>query len=191
MKEYRATIKVRNNLILTAIEQAGGVIGGKWCKANGLCYNTINHLINMTVSPITAHGDLSTQASRLCEVLGKLPEDLWTNEQIRPLERNFSELNLSRDEVALLMHEGETTYLLDDEVERDDQARMIEASLSKLPPRSAAVLRMRFGLGGEEPKTLKEIGTLYGVCSERIRGIEAKALCKLRHPGRHKLRELL
>ncbi len=43
---------------------------------------------------------------------------------------------------------------------------------------------MRFGLVGGEPKTLEEVGKVYGVTRERIRQIESKGMHKLRHPSR-------
>jgi RNA polymerase primary sigma factor len=52
--------------------------------------------------------------------------------------------------------------------------------LDRLEPREAAVLRLRFGLGGEEPRTLKEIGDLLGLTRERVRQIERDSLRKLR-----------
>jgi RNA polymerase primary sigma factor len=52
--------------------------------------------------------------------------------------------------------------------------------LDRLDPREAAVLRMRFGLDGGEPRTLKEIGDCLGLTRERVRQIEAKALTWLR-----------
>ncbi|MGH8513365.1 MAG: sigma factor-like helix-turn-helix DNA-binding protein, partial [Gammaproteobacteria bacterium] len=42
----------------------------------------------------------------------------------------------------------------------------------------------RFGLTGEEPLTLEQVGQLFGLTRERIRQLEAKALAKLRHPSR-------
>jgi RNA polymerase primary sigma factor len=45
------------------------------------------------------------------------------------------------------------------------------------------VLELRYGLSGDEPRTLEEIGDLYGVTRERIRQIEKKTLAKLRHPS--------
>jgi len=62
----------------------------------------------------------------------------------------------------------------------------IEEVLESLDEREGKVLSLRFGLMGETPKTLEEVGKIFNVTRERIRQIEAKALRKLRHPSRRK-----
>ena len=54
--------------------------------------------------------------------------------------------------------------------------------LDDLDDRERGILELRYGLGGEEPCTLEEIGARLGVTRERIRQIEKKTLAKLRHP---------
>ena len=56
--------------------------------------------------------------------------------------------------------------------------------LDTLSEREAGVVSMRFGLGDGQPKTLDELGKVYGVTRERIRQIESKTMSKLRHPSR-------
>lgn len=63
----------------------------------------------------------------------------------------------------------------------------IDEVLSALSDREAKVLEMRFGLRGQKPMTLEEVGREFGVTRERIRQIEAKALRKLKHPSRRKM----
>jgi RNA polymerase primary sigma factor len=64
--------------------------------------------------------------------------------------------------------------------------------LDTLSDREKKVLELRFGLHDGNPKTLEEVGKIFGVTRERIRQIEAKALRKLRHPSRaKKLRDYL
>ncbi|OKL45976.1 RNA polymerase sigma factor [Boudabousia liubingyangii] len=60
----------------------------------------------------------------------------------------------------------------------------LQQVLGTLSEREAGVVRMRFGLGDGQPKTLDEIGKVYGVTRERIRQIESKTMSKLRHPSR-------
>ena len=64
--------------------------------------------------------------------------------------------------------------------------------LETLAPREAGVIKMRYGLEDGQPKTLDDIGRVYGVTRERIRQIESKTMSKLRHPSRSQtLRDFL
>ena len=64
--------------------------------------------------------------------------------------------------------------------------------LETLSPREAGVIKMRYGLEDGQPKTLDDIGRVYGVTRERIRQIESKTMAKLRHPSRSQtLRDFL
>ena len=75
---------------------------------------------------------------------------------------------------------------------QDDNKNMLLDVLGTLSPREKEVMVLRFGLEDDQPKTLEEIGSVFGVTRERIRQIEAKALRKLRNPIRSKmLRECL
>ncbi len=63
---------------------------------------------------------------------------------------------------------------------------MTEQVLNTLTPREERIIKMRFGLEDGTEHTLEEVGQNFGVTRERIRQIEAKALRKLRHPGRNR-----
>lgn len=65
-----------------------------------------------------------------------------------------------------------------------DQLR--DNMLEFLTPREERVLRLRYGFDDDKPRTLEEVGKIFGVTRERIRQIEAKAIKKLRHPSRTK-----
>jgi len=60
----------------------------------------------------------------------------------------------------------------------------IDKTLDSLPDRERKVIEMRFGLDGDQPRTLEEVGRAFGVTRERIRQIESKTMSKLRHPSR-------
>jgi RNA polymerase primary sigma factor len=60
----------------------------------------------------------------------------------------------------------------------------LQSVLQTLSEREAGVVRLRFGLTDGQPRTLDEIGQVYGVTRERIRQIESKTMSKLRHPSR-------
>jgi RNA polymerase primary sigma factor len=65
-----------------------------------------------------------------------------------------------------------------------DQLKQVLLTLSE---READVVRLRFGLTDGQPRTLDEIGRVYGVTRERIRQIESKTMSKLRHPSRSRV----
>jgi len=66
------------------------------------------------------------------------------------------------------------------ELIRSSFVEKIQAMVAELDEKEREVIRMRFGLDGEEPRTLQEIGEALGLSRERIRQIESKAKEKLR-----------
>jgi len=88
-----------------------------------------------------------------------------------------------KDERNLSPEEFATNEMLKDE---------ISEVLLTLTEREEKVIRLRFGLEDGKPRTLEEVGQMFGVTRERIRQIEAKALRKLRHPSRsRKLKDFM
>lgn len=77
-------------------------------------------------------------------------------------------------------------YSVEEIITSMDLRNSLEEILNILDGRSKDIIIKRFGLNGQEPMTLEEIGEIYNVTRERIRQIESKALRKLRHPSRTK-----
>jgi RNA polymerase primary sigma factor len=68
----------------------------------------------------------------------------------------------------------------------------VKSALDVLSDREAEIIKLRFGIDGNEPQTLEEVGKRFNITRERVRQIEAVALKKLAHPGRSKiLKDLL
>jgi RNA polymerase primary sigma factor len=65
----------------------------------------------------------------------------------------------------------------------------VEDALSSLKEREAKILRLYYGLDGQEPMTLEEIGSILGITRERVRQIKEKALVRLRHASRARFLE--
>ena len=101
--------------------------------------------------------------------------DVWS------LDASFRE-----DEDHSLMHvlADESQQTPDTEVVEESVRDQVKSVLGSLDPRECEVLRLYFGLGGEEPLTLEEIGVRFSLTRERVRQIKEKALRRLRHPRR-------
>jgi len=114
-------------------------------------------------------------------------------------------MRISQEPVSLEMPVGEEEntelgdFIEDETIPAPDDAtsqhllrEQIRSMLDALSERERSVLEMRYGLQDGKPRTLEEVGKAFGVTRERVRQIEAKALRKLRHPGRsRKLRDFL
>lgn len=126
------------------------------------------------------------------------PEEIAAKMQI-PLEKVRKVLKVVREPISLEtpIGEEEDSHLGDfiedkgiqspsDSAISMNLAEHTRRALSTLTPREEKILRMRFGIGEKSEHTLEEVGQGFKVTRERIRQIEAKALSKLRHPGRTK-----
>jgi len=144
---------------------------------------------------------LAKASATMLKTLGREPTALELSEQTGvPLERVELALKAAPDLVSLSAAIGEDDGELGDLVADDSSEAPFDAAarslartdllelLEHLSSREREILSLRFGLAGDDPLTLDEVGRRYNVTRERIRQIEAKALTKLRHPcsARHR-----
>lgn len=137
---------------------------------------------------------------KLTQGLGREPtiEEISEDSEL-PIEKIREIYRISQDTTSLATPVGddEDSFLGDfiedvtqpspyESTSKELLRESIEDALEALDPREAEVLSLRFGLNGGDPKTLEEVGKIFGVTRERIRQIEAKAIRKLRHPARRK-----
>ena len=150
----------------------------------------------------TLHRIAKYRAARL-QKLGRepTPDEIARGLDLTPEEVERT-LTLTRSPVSLdsPIVPGEDGRLIDYIPDRMSQGpdertyeRLLTESLRKvlgtLAEREARILRLYFGLGGEEPRSLEEIGELLGVTRERVRQIKEKALGHLRHASRRRVLE--
>ena len=144
---------------------------------------------------------LSKASATMLKTLGREPTpDELAEETGLPVERVRVALHAAPDLVSLSASIGDDDAELGDLLADDNAEAPFEAAalslaredlhtlLDYLNPREREILTLRFGLHGDQPLTLDEVGRLFNVTRERIRQIEAKALTKLRHPcsARHR-----
>jgi RNA polymerase sigma factor (sigma-70 family) len=197
MEEFNLKVTVRNNLVLTAINNSGYTNLAKFAKDNRLSLGLLYDTINLKRPPMLQTGEFSPFAMKLMETLGACPTDLWTNEQLTmKLKRNTSYRELGTEELQKCLQSSARSLIgldyCEQEAEEQEAEEIIEGMVDSLTPREARVLRLRFGLDGEDEHTLEEIAKKIGFTRERVRQVEAKALRKMRNPSRSKiLQELL
>jgi len=120
-------------------------------------------------------------ASELDVPVEEVRETLLCGRAVRSLDATFNE----EEDSSLL-------DILPDDKQESPESRVlkgclrgqIDSALGSLVGRESEILRLYFGLDGEEPMTLDQIGSRFGLTRERVRQIKEKALHRLRHPSR-------
>ena len=156
--------------------------------------------------PLNRAGALHRIGKRSSALLQELGREPTAEEIAEELDISESEvertLALSQSHLSLdaPLTPGEDSRLLDylpdqfspapdDETYERALSVTIEEALSTLKEREAKILRLYFGLDGQEPMTLEEIGSLLGITRERVRQIKERALVRLRHASRARFLE--
>jgi RNA polymerase primary sigma factor len=150
--------------------------------------------IRLPVHVVDKVAHIRRTSMKLQEILGREPDDdeiageLGTSPQrvrqyraaaVAPmsLDAPLGEDDSHRISDVIQDERAETPY---QELEGKTSGDLVHEMLSRLEPREAAILNLRFNLGGEREETLEEIGKRFGVTRERIRQIQQSALKKLR-----------
>jgi RNA polymerase primary sigma factor len=146
----------------------------------------------------------------LLHKISRMSQQLSSEEKDEPdLEEIAAALDVSIEEVRETVLSGRKAYSLDKEFEEDDERslmktlvdasqeapdanilrtttqRQLDSVLDSLDKREQRIVRLYFGLDGDEPLTLEQIGAMMDLTRERIRQIKERAFSKLRHPSRY------
>ena len=120
-------------------------------------------------------------AQQLEVSVDEVKETLLSGRSVRSLDASFQE-DEEQSLLDVLPDDSQESPEMD--VIRDCMRGQIENALSGLVNREAEIIRLYFGLKGEEPMTLDQIGSRFCLTRERVRQIKEKALLRLRHPSR-------
>ena len=130
-------------------------------------------------------GKMPPEPEALAEQLGVAVEMIQdTLEGTRPVVSLDAPFSDDEDGCLLGVLADANQKAPDAGVVEDSMREQIESVLDSLAEREAQVLRLYFGLGGEAPMTLEQLGVRFNLSRERIRQIESKALSRLQHPRR-------
>ncbi|MBR2467660.1 MAG: RNA polymerase sigma factor RpoD [Clostridia bacterium] len=156
--------------------------------------------IRIPVHMVETIHKLSRVSKQLMQELGRDPSIAEIAEKMGISEQRVSEIQkIAQDPVSLESPVGEEDeskigdFVEDDNLKspaesaaQDILKAQLLAVIETLTPREQKVIRLRYGLDDNHPRTLEEVGKEFNVTRERIRQIEAKALRKLRNPNRSK-----
>lgn len=180
MKEYRIEAKIKNNIILKRIEETGCKSVADFCKKNKLDQSQIGELINLKESPLTTGLRWKERVKKLADILGCLPEDLFSEEQkTMELSTNKKHIEMERKQLEYALENP--GYLIENMspekiCQKEDQKQFLENVLSSLTEKQRKVIEMRFF----EELTLEECAKHFKVTKERIRQIEYKGMRRIR-----------
>jgi RNA polymerase primary sigma factor len=162
--------------------------------------------IRIPVHMIETANRITKVTRELVQEIGREPTHIEIAERLKiPVEKVIGILKMSREPVSLEtpIGEEEDSHLRDliedkamlsplDSAMQGDMKKKIDRILCTLTPKEEKIIRRRFGIGGDAPHTLEEVGLEFDVTRERIRQIEVKAIRKLKHTSRSKwLREFI
>lgn len=150
--------------------------------------------IRLPVHMVDKISRMRRTSMRLQEELGREPTDEELGQELGKTARSIARMRTAAIRPASLDapigEDGTESFgeVVEDEraespyeqLESKTMARMLEEMVKTLTPRETTILRARFGLDGEDPQTLEDVGMTLGVTRERVRQLQQTALAKLR-----------
>lgn len=185
-KDYALQIRVRNNLLLTAIREEGYPSVLAFCRNHDLHPSRVGEYIALKEAPTALNGQWKSSFLKIATALRRLPEDLVPKaNRERALKKNSVEVEVSGQELVQVTAQLHLKALNPQKaMERKELVDGLQQALSCLSKRERQIIAERFGLEDGRERTLEEIGEKLGVSGTRIQQLEYRALRKLRHPER-------
>ena len=182
MSDYRVRISIRNERLLSAIENAGYASARQCSIANGYPETYVGQLVSGTRKPLNSTTGKPTEfCKEICKILGKNIEDCFTPRQLKGFKKSSYQVKVDEKELKQLVsnHKNEGQTLLESDLDR----KISEVLSVRLTPRQEKMIRMHFGLGKYKEHTKTEIAKYYNLSRDRIGQILDKAISKLQHVG--------
>ena len=180
MSDYRVRISIRNERLLSAIEEAGYPSARQCSIANGYKDYVVGNLVSGVIKPLNPTTGKPTEfCKEILKILGKNIEDCFTPRQLQGFKKSSYQIKVNEKELKQLVseHKNQGDTLL----EADLDKKISEVLSTRLTPREEKVVRMHFGLGKYKEHTKTEVAKYYNLSSNRIDQICAKAIRKLQH----------
>jgi RNA polymerase sigma factor (sigma-70 family) len=180
MSDYRVKITIRNDRLLSKMEEMGFQSVSKFCKHTGMPYVNTNCIFNGRLSPIKENGDVKKNVKLLLENLDMTVEEAFTTRQLEGFSKNSFETKVKEKQLLQIINKPKNLEMK--AIENDVKLTLSNIFSRYLSPRYEKVLRMRYGIGLDTEHTLEEVSLVLQTTRERVRQIELKAIEKLKQP---------
>ena len=171
MKDYRVEVKVKNNYLFKLMQSYGLSNAAELSRASGVTQTAIGKILNLKAPALTKTGKSTATAQTLCDFFSCSVYDLFPPQHINdPLQTNSGSIEANMAELTssnLLAGGTDPLQIVSD----GDAVDLVAAAVGKLTSREKTIVDARFGLDGEEEKTLAQLGKELNISSDRVRQI--------------------
>lgn len=183
MKEIEVTLSIRNNRLKQRRLEIG-MNQAEVARAVGITPSLYGEFEAMKISPLRSRsGDWRPSVLKLADFHGVSADELFPQSMMPLHERSKMAVAVNVSEIDRLIAASPSHGLLPSEVAvfKDEAGVALRKAVALLPPSQRDVIARRFGIGRDE-QSLSEIAEARGLCRERIRQIEMRALAALQTP---------
>ena len=181
MTDYRIKITIRNERILSVMEEKGFESVAKFCKAYNLDYVRVAEVIRGKIKPLNQKGTPIKLVEDMLDILDMSLEEAFTSRQLQGFSKTTMQTKMTEKQVKNLIDpvRNQEQKLIERDVKKS-----INSALSTLAPRYERVIRLKYGLDNGKEHSIEEISKIYGVSRSRIGQMIQQAEKKLKHPSR-------
>ena len=175
-KDYRLKVTIRNDRLLTAMENMGFESVAQFTQTQGLNYQRTGEIFNGKLKPLNKKGDLIPLAKEILTILNLETDEAFTERQLKGFVKTSFEKRIKEKDLLKLTDPIKNHEFL---LMEKDVNKILSEMLSELPPRYEKVVRMINGLGGQPTRPFWEVGLEFKISVERVRQMYLQALKKL------------
>ena len=181
MKDYRVKITIRNDRLLSAIEDLNFPSVAQFCNAYSLDYQRITEIISGKLKPLDKNGKPLSLVYNLLDILNISLEDAFTERQLHGFHKTSYQMRVIEKDLKKLLT---PTYNQEQKmIEQDVKTKLIEAFTKRLSPREEKIIRLKYGFDEGREHTDTEIAKIFKISTSRVGQIREKAERKLKHPS--------